>query len=82
MPLTDEGWEALSNAHNAWIDDVGNILESLADAAQIAERSVEGTPVARRVVGDLRRRVRAAIHELADRMSELTLLVSRLFREP
>ncbi|HEV8593919.1 MAG TPA: hypothetical protein VGR51_00100 [Thermoplasmata archaeon] len=82
MPLTDAEWEALSNAYNAWIDDVGNALESLADAAQDAERSVEGATLAGGVLRDLRRRVLDAIHELAERTTELTLLIGRLFREP
>jgi len=80
MPLTEEEWEALSNAHNEWVDDVGDILEGLADAAQAAERSVEGETLARGVVRDLRYRIRAAIHEVIDRTNEMTVRVARLQR--
>ena len=81
MPLSDSGWEALRKAYNDWIDDVADILESLADAAADAERSVAGTPFARRVVGDLRQRIGAAIREIADRTNDLTVRLSRLQRE-
>jgi hypothetical protein len=53
MPLTDEEWARLVKAHNDWVDDVGDILEGLAAAAQIAERSIEGAPFPRGVVEDL-----------------------------
>ena len=78
MPLTDAEWEALSNAHNDWVDDVGDILEGLAEAAQIAERSVEGTALAGAVVADLGRRIRAAAGEIIERTNELTVRVGRL----
>ncbi len=78
MPLTDDGWEALSNAYNAWIDDVANLLEGLADAAQVAERSVEGAPLARGVVRDLRRRIRAALGEAVQRTNDLTIRIAGL----
>ncbi len=78
---SDAWWEALSKAHNDWIDDVADILESLADAAADAERSVAGTPLARGVVGDLRQRIGAAIRGVADRANGLTVRLSRLQRE-
>ena len=78
MPLTADEWEALSNAHNDWVDDVGDILEGLAEAAQIAERSVEGTALAGAVVADLGRRIRAAAGEIIERTNELTVRVGRL----
>ena len=45
-PLTGEESESLSNAYNGWVDDVGNILGGLVDAAEDAERSVEDSPLA------------------------------------
>jgi len=81
MPLTADEWEALSNAHNDWVDDVGDILEGLADAAQAAERSLEGEALAGAVVRDLRRRLAAAILEIAERTNALTVRVSALQRD-
>jgi len=80
MPLTDEQWEALSSAYNEWVDDVGDVLEGLAEAAQVAERSVEATTLAGVVVGDLGRRIRAAAGEIIERTNELTMRVGRLAR--
>lgn len=78
MPLTEEEWEWLSNAYNDWVDDVGDLLESLADAAQAAERSVEGTSLAGGVVRDLRRRIRAALGEAVQRTNELTVRIAEI----
>jgi len=80
VPLSDAKWEFLSKAYNGWVDDVAEILAGLADAAQDAERSVEDSPLARGVVIDLRDRIKAAISEVADRMNDLTVRVSRLQR--
>jgi len=63
------------------VDDVAEILAGLADAAEDAERSVEDSPIARRVVFDLRRRVKAAILEVADRVNDLTVRLARLQRD-
>ncbi len=78
MPLSDSEWQFLSNTYNGWVDDVAEILASLADAAQDAERSVEDSPIARRVVFNLRTRIKAAISEIADRLNDLTVMVTRL----
>ena len=82
MPLTDAEWEALSKAHNDWIDDVADTLKGLADAAETAERSLEGAPLARAVVTDLRGRIEAAIREIIERTNQLTVRISSLQREP
>ena len=76
--LDDAEWERLSTLYNGWIDDVADVLQGLATAAQDAERSVEGTPLARGVVGNLRARIRAAIEEIADRTNTLTVEMARL----
>jgi len=81
MPLTDEEWARLVKAHNDWVDDVGDILEGLAAAAQIAERSIEGAPSPRGVVEDLGRRIRATAGEIIERTNEMTLRVSGLQRD-
>jgi hypothetical protein len=81
VPLSNAEWEFLSTAYNGWVDDVAEILACLADAAEDAERSVEDSPVARRVVFDLRRRVKAAILEVADRVNDLTVRLARLQRD-
>ena len=81
MPLSNAEWEFLSTAYNGWVDDVAEILAGLADAAEDAERSVEDSPIARRVVFDLRRRVKAAILEVADRVNDLTVRLTRLQRD-
>src|SRR5438034_1534108 len=70
--LDDAEWERLSTLYNGWIDDVADVLQGLATAAQDAERSVEGPPIARAVVADLRTRIEAAIGELIDRTNTLT----------
>jgi hypothetical protein len=69
--------EKLSTLDNVWIDDVADILEGLAAAAQDAERSVEGTPLARAVVMALSRRIRAAVLEIIDRTNTLTVEMVR-----
>ena len=79
-PLSDEEWESLSNTYNGWIDDVGDILAGLVDASEDAERSVEDSAVARRVVHDLRERIRAAAREIADRTNDLTVRLAHLQR--
>ena len=81
VPLNDAEWESLSKAYNVWIDDVAEILASLLDAAQDAERSVEDSPLPRRVVHDLRERVKAAAHEIADRTNDLTVRLARFQRD-
>ena len=81
MPLSNAEWEFLSTAYNGWVDDVTEILAGLADAAEDAERSVEDSAIARRVVFDLRRRVKAAILEVADRVNDLTVRLARLQRD-
>jgi hypothetical protein len=81
MPLTDEEWAWLSTAHNDWVDDVGDVLEGLADAAEAAERSLEGEALGRAVVSDLRRRLDAAVREIVERTNEMTLRVSALQRD-
>ena len=78
MPLSNAEWEFLSTACNGWVDDVAEILAGLADAAENAERSVEDSPIARRVVLDLRSRIKAAILEVADRVNDLTARLARL----
>ncbi len=80
MPLSNAEWEFLSTAYNAWVDDVAEILAGLADAAEDAERSVEDSLIARRVVHDLRSRIKAAILEVADRVNDLTVRLARLQR--
>src|SRR5205823_5823169 len=69
--LDDAEWEKLSTLYNGWIDDVADILEGLAEAAEIAERSIEGAPLARTMVEDLRARIDAAIREVAERTNTL-----------
>jgi len=71
--LDDAEWERLSTLYTGWIDDVADILQGLATAAQDAERSIEGPPIARAVVADLRTRIEAAIGELIDRTNTLTV---------
>lgn len=80
-PLSDEEWESLSNSYNGWVDDVAEILAGFADAAEDAERSVEDSPIARRVVHDLRRRIKGAILEVADRLNDLTVRLARFQRD-
>ena len=80
-PLSNEEWESLSNAYNGWVDDVGDILAGLVDASEDAERSVEDSPLARRVVHDLRERIRAAAFELADQTNDLTVRLARFQRD-
>jgi hypothetical protein len=75
--LDDEEWESLSTLYNVWMDDVADILEGLAAAAQDAERSVAGTPLARAVVVALSRRIRAAVLEVIDRTNTLTVEMAR-----
>jgi hypothetical protein len=75
--LDDEEWQRLSTLYNVWIDDVADILEGLAAAAQDAEGSVEGTPFARAVVVALSRRIRAAVLEIIDRTNTLTVEMAR-----
>ena len=81
MPLTDQEWARLVKAHNNWVDDVGDILQGLEAAAEVAQRSIEGAPSPGGVVADLRRRVEAAILEISERTNEMTLVVSRLQRD-
>jgi ABC-type transporter Mla subunit MlaD len=81
VPFSNAEWEFLSTAYNDWMDDVTEILATLADAAEDAERSVEDSPVARRVVFDLRKRIKAAILEVADRVNDLTVRLARLQRD-
>lgn len=81
MPFINAEWEFLSTAYNGRVDDVAEILAGLADAAEDAERSVEDSPVARRVVHDLRSRIKAAILEIADRMNDLTVRLAQLQRD-
>ena len=81
MPLTDEEWARLVKAHNDWVDDVGDILEGLTAAAQVAQRSIEGAPSPGGVVADLGRRIRAASGEIVERTNEMTLAVARLQRD-
>jgi len=66
----------LSTLYNGWIDDVADILEGLAEAAEIAERSIEGAPLARTMVEDLRARIDAAIREVAERTNTLTVEIA------
>ena len=75
--LDDQEWQRLTSLYNVWIDDVADILAGLAIAAKDAERSVEGTPLARGVVGNLRARIRAPIEEIADRTNTLTVEMAR-----
>ena len=75
--LDDAEWERLSTLYNGWIDDVADVLQGLATAAQDAERSVEGPPIARAVVADLRTRIEAAIGELIDRTITLTVEMAK-----
>ena len=63
------------------MDDVGDILEGLADAAEASERSLEGEAFARGVVTDLRQRLEAAILEIVERTNEMTVRISALQRE-
>lgn len=77
-PVTDAEWEQLSRLHNVWIDDVADILQSLEDAAQIAEGSFERTSVAGSVLTNIRERIEAAITEISGRTNELTSELSRL----
>jgi len=81
MPLTDSEWEFLSTSHNDWVDDVANILEGLIDAAENAERSVEGASLAGTVVRNLRVRLHTAIQEVTDRTNDLTVRVARLQKD-
>ncbi len=81
LPLTDAEWEPLSNAYNVWIDDVAEILASLLDAAKDAERSVEDSPIPRRVVHSLRDRIKAAAYEIADQTNNLTVRLARFQRD-
>jgi hypothetical protein len=74
--LDDAEWEKLSTLYNGWIDDVADILEGLAEAAEIAERSIEGAPLARTMVQDLRVRIDAAIREIAERTNTLTVEIA------
>lgn len=71
-------WERLTTLYNGWIDDVADILEGLAEAAETAERSVEGAPLARTVVHDLRSRIEASIADVVDRTNTLTVEIHRL----
>ncbi len=75
--LDDAEWERLSTLYNGWINDVADVLQGLATAAQDAERSVEGPPIARAVVADLRTRIEAAIGELIDRTNTLTVEMAK-----
>jgi hypothetical protein len=75
--LDDEEWQRPSTLYNVWIDDVADILEGLAAAAQDAEGSVEGTPLPRAVVVALSRRIRAAVLEIIDRTNTLTVEMAR-----
>jgi len=80
-PFDDEEWESLSTAYNGWLDDVGDILGGLTDAAEDAERSLEDQALARRVVFDLRERIRAAAREIADRTNDLTIRIAHFQQE-
>src|SRR5438132_8476461 len=75
--LDDAEWERLSTLYNGWINDVADVLQGLATAAQDAERSVEGPPIARAVVADLRTRTEAAIGDLIDRTTTLTVEIAK-----
>ena len=79
-PFDDEEWESLSTAYNGWLDDVGDILAGLVDASENAERSLEDQALARRVVHNLRERIRAAVQEIADRTNEMTGRLAHLQR--
>jgi hypothetical protein len=76
--LDDTQWERLTTPYNGWVDDVADILEGLAEAAEIAERSIEGAPLARTVVQDLRGRIEAAVSEVVDRTNSLTVEIDWL----
>jgi hypothetical protein len=80
-PLSDEERESLSKSYNGRVDDVAEILASLLDASEDAERSLEDTPLARRVVRNLRERIKAAAAgEIAERTNDLTVRLARLQR--
>ena len=74
--LDDAEWERLSTLHNGWTDDVADVLQGLATAAQDAERSVEGPPIARTMVQDLRLRIDAAIRKIVERTNTLTVEIA------
>ena len=74
--LDDAKWERLSTLHNGWIDGVGDVLQGLAEAAEVTERSVEGPPIARTMVQDLRLRIDAAIREIVERTNTLTVEIA------
>ena len=75
--LDDAEWEKLSTLYNGWIDDVADVLEGLKAGSEDAERSVEGTPLARAVVRDRRVRINAAIQEIVERTNTLTVEMAR-----
>ena len=75
--LDDAEWERLSTLYNGWIDDIADVLEGLKAASEDAERSVEGTPLARAVVRDLRVRINAAIQEIVERTNTLIVEMAR-----
>ncbi len=74
--LDDAKWERLSTLYHGWIDGVGDVLQRLAEAAEVTERSVEGAPIARTMVQDLRLRIDAAIREIVERTNTLTVEIA------
>jgi hypothetical protein len=76
--LDDPEWERPSTLYNGWIDDVADVLEGLKAASEDAERSVEGAPLARAVVRDLRVRINAAIREIVERTNTFTVEMAKV----
>jgi len=75
--LEDQELGEAKYAVQRWIDDAADVLEGLKAASEDAERSVEGTPLARAVVRDLRVRINAAIREIVERTNTLTVEMAK-----
>ena len=75
--LEDQELGEAKYAVQRWIDDAADVLEGLKAASEDAERSVEGTPLARAGVRDLRVRINAAIREIVERTNTLTVEMAK-----